>query len=166
MSIVAKTDFVGEYNVSKNCYDQLDTYIEKYEKHYLLKLLGGELYSLFIADLTVTDPQIPQITRFINLYNAFYDDYESCLVISEGMRKMLVQFIYFHYVRESQVINTAGGTVTNSVELGVNAKFQGNIVQVYNEGVKNSHAIQWYICKNEIIYPEANIQEIDYTSGI
>jgi len=34
MSIVVNTDFKGEYNVSKNCYDQLDTYIEKYEKKY------------------------------------------------------------------------------------------------------------------------------------
>ena len=166
MSIVVKTDFIGEYNVSKTCYDQLDTYIEKYEKHYLLKLLGGELYSLFIADLTVNDPQIPQTTRFINLYNPFYDDYESCLVISEGIRKMLVQFIYFHYVRELQFTNSASGTVTNSVELGINAKYQANIVQAYNEGVKNAQAIQWYICKNEDVYPEENIQEVEYTSGI
>ena len=166
MSIVVKTDFVGEYNVSKTNYDHLDTYIEKYEKHYLLKLLGGELYGLFITDLTITDPQIPQTTRFINLFNAFYEDYEEQLIISEGIRKMLVQFIYFHYVRELQTENSASGTVTNSVELGVNAKYKGNIVNVYNQGVKNAQAIQWYICKNEADYPEENIQEIDYTSGI
>jgi len=166
MSIVVKTDFVGEYNVSKTNYDHLDTYIEKYEKHYLLKLLGGQLYGLFIADLTITDPQIPQTTRFINLFNSFYEDYEEQLIISEGIRKMLVQFIYFHYVRELQTENSASGTVTNSVELGVNAKFKGNIVNVYNQGVKNAQAIQWYICKNEADYPEENIQEIDYTSGI
>ena len=166
MSIVVKTDFVGEYNVSKTNYDHLDTYIEKYEKHYLLKLLGGQLYGLFIADLTVTDPQMPQTTRFINLFNSFYEDYDEQLIISEGIRKMLVQFIYFHYVRELQTENSASGTVTNSVELGVNAKFKGNIVTVYNQGVKNAQAIQWYICKNEADYPEENIQEIDYTSGI
>lgn len=166
MSIVVKTDFVGEYNVSKTNYDHLDTYIEKYEKHYLIKLLGGQLYGLFIADLTITDPQIPQTTRFINLFNAFYEDYDEQLIISEGIRKMLVQFIYFHYVRELQTENSASGTVTNSVELGVNAKYKGNIVTAYNQGVKNAQAIQWYICKNEADYPEENIQEIDYTSGI
>ena len=166
MSIVVKTDFVGEYNVSKTNYDHLDTYIEKYEKHYLLKLLGGQLYGLFISDLTITDPQIPQATRFINLFNSFYEDCEEQLIISEGIRKMLVQFIYFHYVRELQTENSASGTVTNSVELGVNAKYKGNIVTVYNQGVKNAQAIQWYICQNEADYPEENIQEIDYTSGI
>jgi hypothetical protein len=62
--------------------------------------------------------------------------------------------------------NTAGGTVTNSVELGVNAKFMGNIVQSYNQGVKNAHTIQWYVWDNELEYPEENVQEIEYTSGI
>ena len=85
---------------------------------------------------------------------------------SVGIRKMLVQFIYFHYVRENQVINSASGTVTNSVELGVNAKFMGNIVQVFNQGVDNSHSIQWYICDNKDDYPEENIQIIENTSGI
>jgi hypothetical protein len=79
---------------------------------------------------------------------------------------MLVQFIYFHYVRENQVINTAGGTVSNSVELGLNASFMGNIVQVYNQGVKNAHCMQWYIHENELEYPEENKQPFEYTSGI
>lgn len=166
MSIVVKTDFKGEYNISKTCYDQLDFYIEKYERYYLTRLLGAELYDLFISDLTVTDPQAPQTARFLNIFNEFNIDDNSCLYYSEGIREMLVQFIYFHYVRETQTENTAGGTVTNSVELGVNAKFKGNIVQVYNQAIDNSHSIQWYICENESDYPEENMQELEYTSGI
>ena len=166
MSIVVKTDFKGEYNTSKTCYDQLDFYIEKYENYYLVRLLGSELYNLLISDLTATDPQVPQTTKFLNVFNPFSIDEHSYLYYSEGIRKMLVQFIYFHYVRENQVINSASGTVTNSVELGVNAKFMGNIVQVYNQGVKNACAIQWYINENELEYPEENMQPFEYTSGI
>jgi hypothetical protein len=166
MSIVAKEDFKGEYNISKNCYDQLDFFIEKYENYYLVRLLGAELYTLLISDLTATDPQVPQSVRFLNIFNPFSIDQHSCLYYSEGIREMLVQFIYFHYVRENQVINTAGGTVSNSVELGLNASFMGNIVQVYNQGVKNAHCIQWYIHENELEYPEENKQPFEYTSGI
>jgi len=166
MSIVVKTDFKGEYNISKTCYDQLDFYIEKYEHYYLVRLLGAELYTFLISDLTATDPQVPQTTRFLNIFTAFSIDAHSCLYYSDGIREMLVQFIYFHYVRENQVINSASGTVTNSVELGVNAKFMGNIVQVYNQGVKNACAIQWYINENELEYPEENMQPFEYTSGI
>ena len=166
MSIVVNTDFKGEYNISKNCYDQIDSYIEKYEKKYLLKLLGAELYDLFIADLTVTEPQVPQTTRFLDIFNSFAKDESNCIIESEGMRKMLTQLIYFHYVRENQVINTSGGTVSNSVELGLNASFKGNIVQAFNEGVDNSHSIQWFICDNPTDYPEENIQLLQNTSGI
>ena len=139
---------------------------EKYEKKYLVQLLGADLYALFIADLTAPDPQVPQSVRFLNIFNPFSIDQHSCLYYSEGIREMLVQFIYFHYVRENQVINTAGGTVSNSVELGLNASFMGNIVQVYNQGVKNAHCMQWYIHENELEYPEENKQPFEYTSGI
>ena len=91
MSIVVKTDFRGEYNISKNCYDQLDFFIEKYENYYLVRLLGAELYTLFIADLTVTNPQIPQTSRFLNIFNLFNIDDNNCIVISEGIREMLVK---------------------------------------------------------------------------
>ena len=132
-----------------------------------MKLLGAELYALFILDLTVSDPQVPQTTRFLDIFNAFaLDENNYCVIESEGIRKMLTQLIYFHYVRENQVINTAGGTVSNSVELGLNAAFKGNIVQAYNEGVNNSHSIQWFICDNSTVYPEENIQLLQNTSGI
>ena len=166
MSIVVKTDFKGEYNVSKNCYDQLDTFIEKYEKKYLIRLLGAELYNLFNADLTTTTPQVPQTQRFIDIFNEFNIDDEDCLYCSDGIRKMLVQLIYFHYVVEIQTENTAGGTVTNSVELGVNASYKNNLVLVYNEGITNAKNIQWYIWDNELEYPEENMQKFEYTSGI
>lgn len=166
MSIVVKTDFKGEYNVSKTCYDQLSFYIEKYEKYYLLKLLGAELYDLFIADLTVTDPQVPQTQRFIDVFDAFNIDESNCVVQSEGIRVMLTQFIYFHYVRENQVENTANGTVGNNTELGTPKPYFGNIVQVYNQAIDNSSTIQWYIYDNNSTYPEENIQILPYMSGI
>jgi hypothetical protein len=166
MSIVVNTDFTGEYNISKNCYDQIDFYIEKYEKKYLLGLLGAELYTLFIADLTATNPQIPQTTRFLDIFNSFNIDESVCIITSEGIRKMLTQLIYFHYLRENQVQNTSGGTVRNAVELGTNASFMGNEVQSYNQGVNNSHAIQWFICDKSDIYPEENIQLLENISGI
>ena len=166
MSIVVKTDFKGEYNISKTCYDQLDFYIEKYEHYYLVRLLGAELYTLLISDLTENDPQVPQTTRFLNIFNAFSIDDNDGLFCSDGIRKMLVQLIYFHYVVELQTENTASGTVMNSVELGVNAAYKNNLNIVYNEGVTNACTIQWYIWNNKLEYPEENMQKFEYTSGI
>ncbi len=92
MSIILNTDFTGKYAVSQSCYDDLDTYIEKYEKDFLISLLGAELYLLFIADLDTAIPQVPQTTRFLDLYNSFDIDEDNCIRSSEGLRKMIVQF--------------------------------------------------------------------------
>tara|TARA_R110002050_G_scaffold162784_2_gene292648 strand:- start:39 stop:539 length:501 start_codon:yes stop_codon:yes gene_type:complete len=166
MPIVSKSDFRGEYSISKTSYDQLDWYIEKYEKKYLQKIFGAELYRLFKADLTVTDPQVPQAPRFLDIFEPFAIDSDSLLVESEGIRKMLVGFIYFHYVRELQTENSASGTVTNSVELGINAKYNGNIITAFNDSVDISHSIQWFIYEKKDEYPEENIQLIENISGI
>jgi hypothetical protein len=166
MSIVVNTDFIGEYHLPDGCYNELDTFIATYEKKYLLGLFGAELYTLFIADLTATDPQAPQTPRFTEVFNSFAKDESECLIVSDGIRKMMVQLIYFHYVREGQVKNTANGTVKNNVELGTNASHMGNGVQSYNQGVRNSHAIQWYINDKTDVYPEENMQFLEYTSGI
>lgn len=167
MAIVLKTDFVGEYDVAKTSYDNIDTFIEKYEKKYLKMLFGAKLYKLFIASLSGGTPQIPQLQKFIDLFDEFEEDNAKReLVVSEGIRKMLIQFIYFHYVRELETENSASGTVTNNTELGTNVRYQGNIITAYNEGVSNSRAIQWKLLENIEDYPEENIQIIEYISGI
>ena len=87
MPIISKSDFRGEYSISKTSYDQLDWYIEKYEKKYLQKIFGAELYRLFKADLTVTDPQVPQAPRFLDIFEPFAIDSDSLLVESEESEK-------------------------------------------------------------------------------
>lgn len=166
MSIVVNTDFAGEYAIPQTRFDNIDFFIEKYEKKYLVQLLGADLYDLFIADLTAPNPQVPQTQRFIDIFDEFQIDESICIYVSEGIRIMLIQFIYFHYIRENQTLNTANGTVTNDVELGTNAAFQGNIVQTYNQGVCNAQAIQWFIWDNTTVYTEENIQPFFLTSGI
>ena len=68
MAILDIDDFIGEYTITEDCFNDNLPYIEKYEEQYLVDLLGGELYGLFIADLTPTTPQIPQTARFTNLF--------------------------------------------------------------------------------------------------
>lgn len=165
--ITLKTDYVGEYKISKNCFLDLELYIEKYEPYYLKLLLGADLYALFKADLTAVDPQIPQTTRFLSIFNSFTSDEDGCVRDSEGIRKMLVQFIYFRFVRESSHFNTAAGQVVNNVEVSSNTPYAGyNLMEAYNQGIKNFQTIQWYIRDNDDVYPEENMQFLDYESGI
>lgn len=168
MSIVLTTDFTDEFNVSKTLKtDKLQAYIDRYEKHYLIQLLGAELYDLFIADLTATSPQVPQSTRFLDIFNEFSIDDNDCVRRSEGMRVMLKQFIYFHFVRDSSRFKTSVGVVQNQGDVSTNTPYDGyNLVESYNQGVTNATEIQWFICDNDEDYPEENMQLFELTSGI
>ena len=167
MGLVQTTDFIGEYKVSQSVYGDLSLYIEKYEKHYLMNLMGADLYNLFVADLTATTPQVPQTQRFLDIYNSFDIDKDSCIRSSEGMVKMLVQFIYFHYVRDTNYEQTDSGVMRTVSEVSSILPYNGyNLIESYNQGVKNYKEIQWFICDYTSVYPEENVQLLEYSCGI
>lgn len=171
-SIVQTSDFVGEYKVSQTRFTELALYITKYEKYYLLRMMGASLYDLFKADLTPTTPQIPQTARFENIFNPFNSipTLAPSLYISEGIKQMLVEFIYFHYVRESGNYNTITGQVINNNENSTNIPYVGfNLIDVYNQGICNYNVIQEFIEADFDAYPEYQESQSEFlcfASGI
>lgn len=155
MSIVQGSDFIGEYFVSKKLYSFLDDYILEYEKKYLFELLGAELYKLFIADLSGT-PQVPQNAPYTTIFNDITEDLNGNLILTYGIKKMLVQFIYFHYVRDLQIKNTTNGSVTNDSELGAFQNPNYNVTNIYNKGVDNAQNIQYFILENLVDFETFN----------
>lgn len=170
MSILVTSDFsTGEFRIPKDCFSDLQTYIDRYEKFYLVRLLGAELYDLFIADLTaLPSPQVPQSAIYLAIFNPFQiDDTNDCLRISEGIKEMLIEFVYFHFMRDIGVKKKIGGVYMTQIETGTNIGYNGfNLVEGYNKGVKNYKEIQWYICEYDTDYPTENMQLLEYTSGI
>ncbi len=167
MAIIQESDFTGEYKIAKDCYNNLDSYIEKYENQLLVQLLGAELYDLFIADLTPITPQVPQDVRFLAIFNSFNLDDGNCLLTSEGIKTMLIQYVYFFILRDNLNVKTATGTVRMQNENSSAPSYNNfNLVEAYNSSITNYKAIQWYICDNSDTYPEYNGQFQDFINGI
>jgi len=163
--IIQISDFKdNEYSLPTKKYGDYQSYLDKYEKKFLVDLLGAELYGLFIADLV---SGVPQTQRFIDIYDPFDIDDDSCVRRSEGMKLATMQYVYFYAVRDSPVKKTNTGVVFNDNENSTGPSYSGfNIVEAYNESVKNAKEIQWYICDNDEDYPEENVQLFEYISGI
>ncbi len=163
--IIQTSDFQsGEYTIPQDCYSDIQPYLDKYEKKYLVKLLGAELYDLFIADLV---SGVPQTARFVNIFNPFNIDDGCRIRTSEGMKAMIIQLVYFYIVRDLAVKKSTVGVGFNVNEVTNGPTYSGfNIIESYNEGVTNYHEISWYICENSSDYPEENGQNINYISGI
>ena len=147
----------GKYELHSGMYEQtkIDSYIDKYEKQYLIKLLGVELYKLFIADLVAG---VPQTTKYLDLYNPFeYDDATCWITISEGMVDMVKGFIYFQYLKDQTNQVAVSGNIRPLGENSENVSTLNSMIYTrYNESVKTFKAIQRFICDNNSNYLDYN----------
>jgi hypothetical protein len=168
MSVLGITpaDFTkGKYELHTGMYHdvKIQAYIDKYERIYLLKLLGSDLYQLFVGDLIAGVPQTP---IYFALFQEFDYDTTYCkLVISDGMIEMVKGFVYFNYLKDETNQVHVTGVVRQK---GENSTEVSNITSMiytrYNDSVRTFKAIQTYICDNLSNYPDFNGKRI-YTAN-
>jgi hypothetical protein len=151
--IILTTDFTGKFAIAKNNFSELEAYISRYERTYITDLLGADLATLFIADLS---SRVPQTDIYLSIFNAFRMDEETCIVQSWGMKDMLLGFIWWEYMRDLPLRSTDSGIVSNVTENSVVVSAEDMMNQKYNEAVKSYKAIQWYIDENSESYPDFN----------
>ncbi len=154
--LINKVDFIGTYKVAQNTYTDIDAYITKYEEAYLIDLLGVELFNLFKT--YVTTP----LTNADYLYirEPFKYDQNSCIISSEGMKSMLLGFVYWEYMRGQKIKKTISGAVVNQSENSREASINNtDIYQKFNDAIKTYEVIQFYIRDNKALkYPQYNGQ--------
>lgn len=158
---ITVADFTNKYELHTGMYDQnkIQAYIDKYVPRYLRQLLGVDLYNDFIADLDSND--YPQSPNFVDIYEPFaYDSgynfyqwnglYEGHgAVVSEGMKEMLLGFIYYEYAKDLVNQMTPFGNVKPKSENSDIANTLFSMMYTrYNEGVSTYQAIQNYIRRN------------------
>ena len=138
--------------------------IDAVERVFLPSVLGAELTKLLIADYDYLNGFSEQ--RFTDLFDPFQQDYETTLIISEGIKQMLMLMIYFEYVRYQPIQNRETGNTTaiNENSEQVSGIASGLYLR-YNESIKTAHAIQWKIRQSED-YPEYNGQNLKVTSWV
>ena len=161
--LITKDDFTGVNAISKSISSNIDAYIAEWEERYLVELLGASLFKLFKADVNGTT-KIPNTLIYQNIYNAIAEDYsilylgcDSNIIISRGMKEMLVAFIWYQFIVGEKYRSTNTGIVVDSNEVSRNNDFtEGNVFVKYNTAVKDYNSIQQYIIINSVDYPLYN----------
>ena len=145
-------DFSGKFELHKGMYDvnKLTAYIERYEKRYLIELLGADYYHQFISDLD--QYFVPRSPNFRKIYFPFEIEQNLYrILISEGMLDMLKGFIYFEYAKDLINQMTPFGNVMQQSE---NSKQVSTLYSMmytrYNESVTTFSAIRDYIILNRL----------------
>ena len=148
--LITKSDFTGVYALSTSISDKITAYIAEYEEKYLRELLGATLFDLFKADVS---SYVPQTTKYLTIFNEINSDEYGYLLHSDGMKKMLLGFIYYEYVVGNTIQHTNTGLVANVNEISLNADFS-LVYMKYNKSVDTYKNIQYYIEQNSSDYPD------------
>lgn len=157
--IVSVSDFgSGKYELHRGLFDnvKIQNYIDKYEKRYLLELLGVELYNEFHSDL-IAGGGYPTEARFQEIYEPLNFDYSFEIYLSEGIKEMLIGFIYFEFVKDLINQMTVNGNVLPVGENSEPARtLYTTMYDRYNMSVKSYDTIQKHIWLNRSEYDHFN----------
>ena len=137
----------GKFELHHGMYEQakIQAYIDKYERQYLVKLLGVELFNEFVADLVAG---VPQSAIYTKIYEPFeYDNVDCYIHISEGMIDMIKGFVYYQYLKDLTNTVAVSGNVRQAGENSENVSTLNSMIYTrYNDSVRTFKAIQYYIC--------------------
>jgi hypothetical protein len=151
--LIVKEDFVGKFNLVKSINDTIESYISIYEENYLRELLGINLFNLYKADVV---DYLPESIEFLTITNPLFVEQDGYSIISQGLKNMLLGFIFFEYVRDVKIKQSMSGAVVNKVDSSSNDFTQEYLYQRYNESIDIYKNIQMYIELNKDIYPSYN----------
>lgn len=156
MAIVVTSDFIGKYKVSQDQYTVigLQKYIDKYTPKYLAKVLGAELSEAMITDIGAgTEPTNPDLLAIFEPF--MYDSDCKGLIESNGIKEMLIGFIYYHYMVDMKVsVNPISGTSLPATENSTPTELiESQLYQRYNEAIYTGKAIQQKCIDNQDTYP-------------
>lgn len=158
MAILQTSDFTGQFQLAQNHLTDISTYFERYEREYLVKLLGAELYALFDANLTGT-PEVPASAPYTTIFNPLVFSDGSYPYVSNGIKFMLKCYVFYHYVRDNNLYHSITGLVSSGIENAtaqIDAKGAQYIVTRFDEGVMTHQIIQRYIELHSDDFPTYN----------
>lgn len=151
MSFLTPSDFTGIFKIAQGFSDEgakLQEYIDYYEQYYLVKLLGADLYTEFLAGY-------PGDPVYEKLYDPFImDATDGRPYVSEGVEVMLKCFIYSHYRKQDLGTPTTAGQLKLTPEGGTHAADEwADYFHTYNRGVKTAKTLRQWIIENREDYP-------------
>lgn len=164
--IVQISDFKGEYAITMNAFSgtHLQSFIDKYELIYLRDLLGIDLSDALYTDIT-TPFTAPSNVIYSKIFNKLAYDKDYRQIVSNGIKEMLVGFMFFEYTRFQQIQNTITGNIQANNEVSTPASWgQTSVYNNYNKAIDTYRSIQYYVCENTTDYPLFNGIHKGYTS--
>lgn len=127
----------------------LQVAMAKYESVFLTKLLGKDLYDLYVADIALVTPS----ARFTALNNLIYYTDAALTALGTGISPV-AYYIYFFFMRSQSSITLTGGEGLTQHENFTQYGAREKMIYAWNEMVRLSQIIQDWLVTNIATYPE------------
>jgi len=163
--LINTTDFVGKYELAYNTFgaNTLDSFIDQYETNFLYDLLGKTLGDAFIASVV---NNVPVGAAYLAIYNVIELDLGCDYARNEGMKNMLLGFLFFEWMRTNPIKSTVNGQAIMTNENSTPVIDNWGITRIYNNSINYYQIIQYYINQNLTDYPNYKGQHKGYASPI
>lgn len=158
MAIITPAEFNNKYELSTGMYstNKIQSYIDKYQERYLVQMFGADLYKEFESDLVANLPQSPNFLKVFNPFNEdvsgldfsgyFYSYRTNQILISDGIKDMLLGFVYWEYARDLLNQQTPYGGVKQMAENSIVVDTPHSLMwERYNLAILTYRAIQEWI---------------------
>ena len=157
-NIITSANFIGDImlpNVAGSGAQasQLTTFITKYEAEYLKRILGYDLYVLYVAGITALDADYEAIRD-----GATYTGDDDLTYEWEGLagvgKSPIANYIYYK-VMEYNASQTQGvGETMSAVENGTRAVPKVKMVAAWNQMVEWNYHLHRYLYENRATFPD------------
>jgi hypothetical protein len=142
LQIVDTSMFIGERNIpnsgSRDVMERLDWFIRKYEPVCLSKILGISLYSEII-----NNPTAPVSANLIN--GCLYTDRYGKDAIWVGLKPMIVDYTYYHFMKDDATANTGKGVAISQKDMGFNISPAQKMIDAWNEFIAISRECVFFL---------------------
>lgn len=140
MIVLTRADFVGRFEITfpsiNNRGQIVEDELASFEKEELVKLFGVDRFTLFAANPTDS------------IYDDLYTPLLRCSNYSEGLKSVLLSFVYLRYQRLNYAMSTENGRVLKDSSTSTPARNYSADMKIYNSAVKGWRAIQSYCGEN------------------
>lgn len=148
----------GKSNINDLNVQQLNSKILKYQRKYLIDLLGKKLADLFIIEFeSYKSVGTPMILRFSNLLAKIVD--------TNNLESGIIGYVFFNIKRNEKSTSTQGGEVVAAVENGTLNNDNSKIWAAWNDSLKFTLEVIEYLEENNSDYPELEINYAVWQSG-
>jgi len=144
MSIINGTYYSGDINLTSDQITNItDSWQDVYEEMILKKLLGYNLYALYVADLALDVAGSPTAQRFIDLVDgkAFTFDYGGNTISTKWMglrdstlsKSLIAYYVYYNFRNETEEFNSGAGQVNSATENSTKVDVRPKLISTQNK---------------------------------